>query len=513
MTLALRLPSAAALALLAIGLLSPSAVLGGSGTGPDVRTDISEQIDEYVAERLAATRTPAAAVAVIRGGETVHLAGYGDAGNAGTPVTADTPFLIGSVSKTFTGAAVYQLIRDDELALDERVRPYLERVTGRAAPAFDGVTVDHLIHHTSGLPQGLALPGSVPVRTGTDALALRIGDIVEQHVRTGEPGAEYEYSNANYLVLAAIVEEVTGRSFVEYVEAEVFEPLGMTTSFASQAHPGGADLVPGHESWFGTWQQSEQPYDPAGAAMGYMGSTARDMAAFMSATLHPSADALPFTAHDVAQDEPVATGWEVPLETGIARGWFSDEIAGHRTVSHAGSLGDYAAHVIMIPDANGLGIAVLQNASAFIAAGHDGQYGLSLGLMELLLGLDPQPRDPSPLLMLVVPLAAWGIGAGVIGLAIRFFTRRRSSAVRALDADRPRWRSAILPSLGYAAVGLTLLVVAPMSTGVSWASAQLFYPDAAWGVVVSGYVALAWAIGRLVLAWRRPSPSDGPADT
>ena len=464
----------------------------------DVSTGVSAEIHEYVVERLAASGAPAAAVAVVRGGETVHLAGYGDADDSGAPVTADTPFLVGSVSKPFTGAAVYQLIDDGLLGLDEPVGPYVEEVTGRAAPAFDGITVDHLIHHTSGLPQSLVLPGSVPIRTGEDALELRVGDIVDQHVRTRDPGAQYEYSNANYILLALIVEQVSSKPFAQYIEGEVFEPLGMEASFATDADPAAAELVPGHESWFGTWRQSDQPYDPAGAAMGYMGSTARDMAAFLSAELEPDRGALPFTAVDVITDEPTSTGWNVPLETGISRGWFTDEIGGLPTVSHAGSLGDYTAHVIMVPGADGLGIAVLRNASAFVAAGHDGQYDLSLGLMELLLGLDAQPREPSPLMTIAVPLIAWSIGLAVIVTAARYLLRRRSGSHDA-GARGGQLRGTLLPSLGFAGLAAALLIVAPMLMGVSWNSAQLFYPDMAWGVVFTGYVALAWAVARLVI--------------
>ena len=232
--------------------------------------------------------------------------------------------------------------------------------------------------------------------------------------------------------------------------------------------------------------------------MGYMGSTGRDMSAFLSAQLEGHR-ALPFTAADVAEDEPTSTGWDISLETGIARGWFTDEIDGQPTVSHAGSLGDYTAHVIMVPGADGLGIAVLRNASAFIAAGHEGQYALSLGLMELLLGLDVQPRDPSPLMTIVVPLIAWGIGMAVVALAVRFLMRRRSG-LRSDKADGTahRPRAIILPSLAFGVLAAGLLV-GPMLMGLSWKTAQLFYPDMAWGLLFSGSVALAWAVGRFVL--------------
>lgn len=501
-----RRSRAAGALLLLIALLIPSAALGRVPDTADLRSDISDEVDRYVTDRLSVTGVPGAAVAIVRAGETLHLAGYGD--TDGVSVSVDTPFLIGSVSKPFTGVAVHQLIHERRLALDEPVGPYLEAATGAPVPAFEGVLVQHLVNHTSGLPIGLALPGSVPVRTGPDALERRVVDIAERYERAREPGAAYEYANANYILLAWIVERVAGQPFADYIHGNVFEPLGMTASFASAEHPSAAEVIGGHESWFGFWRPSQQPYDPAGVAMGYMGSTARDMASFLEAQLGDAPAALPFTVADIAEDEDRSTGWDVPLETGIARGWFTDEVGGHRTVSHAGSLGDYAAHLITIPEADGLGIAVLQNASAFIAAGHEGQYDLSLGLVDLLLGRDPRPTDASPLMTVVVPLITWGIGLFVIILAVRHLVRRRSVQATVPGAHTTL-RSLIVPSLAYGVVALVLLV-APMLMGVSWSSAQLFYPDMAWGVVFSGYVALAWAVGRLVLGIRDTRPFASP---
>jgi CubicO group peptidase (beta-lactamase class C family) len=90
--------------------------------------------------------------------------------------------------------------------------------------------------------------------------------------------------------------------------------------------------------------------------MGYIGSSARDLASF----LHAHLDADPSVAASAAQvaDSPVvATGWDVVLETDAGLGWFLDHLDGHRVVSHAGSLGHFTTHLIMVPDA-GIGIAV-----------------------------------------------------------------------------------------------------------------------------------------------------------
>ena len=465
--------------------------------GASAESERSQRIDAHINDRLQATSIPGASVAVVRGGDTVHLAGYGKAGPVGDPVTADTPFLIGSVSKPFTAIAVFQLVHEGRINLGDPVGPYLEPTLGDDADAFEGMTIEHLLNHRSGMPMTLGLPGTAPVRTADDALQRRVADLARAHAPERAPGQAYEYSNANYILLAAVVEQVTGEAFADYLRERVFDPLAMTASFATNASPRAEGLATGHEAWFGLWRPSDQPYDPAGAAMGYMGSTARDLAAFLDAQLSGH-EALPVSAVEVVDRQATPTGWDVPLERSIVDGWFIDEVAGHRTVSHAGSIGDYAAHVIMVPGAD-LGIAVMQNASAFIAAGHEGQYALSLGLLDLLLDVESERSAPSPVMTVFLPALAWGLGVLVIANAVRYLVRGRARAA----ASHASWRFVAVrevgPVLAYLGLGLLALVLVPLLAGVRLETAQIFYPDLAWGLVFTGYAAIGWSVARVAL--------------
>lgn len=494
-------PNRSTLTILAalVSLSLASSIAFADEQKPEIRSEASRDIDAVVERWMESTGIPGSSVAVVRGGETIHLAGYGRAGSDGRQVTPDTPFLIGSVSKPFTAAAVYQLVQEGRLGWDEPVRPYLDAAVDAAAIAFEAITVEHLVMHTSGLSTNLALPGTVPVRAGDDALERRVADIMDQHKPTRSPGEDYEYSNANYILLAWIVERVAKVPFAEYIEHNVFGPLGMNSSFATQAHPRASDLASGHESWFGQWVASSQPYDPAGVAMGYMGSTARDLAAFLHAQLGPeSHQGLPVRAPHVVDRPAIPTGWEIPLETAIADGWFLDVVGGHKTVSHAGSLGDYTAHVIMVPGADGLGIAVSQNASAFVAAGHEGQYGLSLELLELLLGLNREERRISPLMTVLVPATVWGLVVLILASAVRFFVRRSRSQARPTPLGSLTRR--LLPAAVLVLMGLTVLLALPPLTGGTWRSVQLFYPDVAWGLLVAGWLTLGWGLAGVGIA-------------
>ncbi len=116
-----------------------------------VRSSDSDRIDALVADRMAAHGIPGASVAVVRGGQTIHLAGYGTADPDGTPVTPATPFLIGSASKPVTALAVRQLVEAGELSLDERVLPHLAGLVEEVPDGFEQVTAGQLLSHTGGL--------------------------------------------------------------------------------------------------------------------------------------------------------------------------------------------------------------------------------------------------------------------------------------------------------------------------------------------------------------------------
>lgn len=483
-------------------LLLPSS---GAVAAPDpmtVRTGESARIDAWVEERMSARGVPGTAVAVVRGGDVVHLAGYGTADQEGRAVAPDTPFILGSVSKPFTAVVVAELVEEGVLSWDDPVWPYLSHLVDEAPDGFETATVEQLLTHTGGLGMSVGTAGTVRIHDGPDALDRRVDELLSRPL-AGTPGEGFEYSNAGPMLLAAVVEQITDRSFAAELNDRVFDPLGMTGSFATADDPRAAAMATGHRQWFGQWRPTELPYDDAGVAMGYIASTAQDLAKFMQAHFdgHP---AIPATAADIATGTVAPTGWTTTFDAGYGHGWFVDELAGTPVVSHPGSLGHFTAHVLLAPDADGLGVAVVSNASSFLA-GHEAQYDLGLGLTHLLLGEEPHPADPSLLMTVVVPILAWLLVALLIGAIVRHLVRlplRGLSAAKGHGARR--WVRALLPGMAFLAVGAGLLA-APLGL------ARHFYPDGGWAVTVIAYLAASWGVTRLglgVLAMRRNRRPD-----
>jgi len=189
--------------------------------------NLSGRIDEVFAE-FDEVSMPGAIVAVVQDGKILHTAAYGMADlEQGKALTPSTPVNICSIGKQLTAYAIAFLADRGQLGLDDDVRSHLPWV-----PDFDHrITIGDLIHHTSGLRE---LDDLVHVADEWNE-PLRHEDVLSYVRRQRElnfpPGTDYLYSNTGYVLLAEVVESVTGQSFPEWAQTNIFEPLGMHDTF------------------------------------------------------------------------------------------------------------------------------------------------------------------------------------------------------------------------------------------------------------------------------------------
>lgn len=171
--------------------------------------------------------SPGCALAVAKQGKQIFSRGYGMANlEYSIPMTPDTISETGSVAKQFTAATIALLAQQGKLSLDDPLRKYLPEVPDFGVP----ITIRHLISHLSGLRDQneffdlMGLPMGRSVHTNDEIL-----EVVSRQKRLNfEPGTEYLYSNTGYTLLAHIVNRVSGKSFAEFTQEQLFRPLGMT---------------------------------------------------------------------------------------------------------------------------------------------------------------------------------------------------------------------------------------------------------------------------------------------
>lgn len=318
-------------------------------------------------QQLAEYQIPGAAVAVVKGGEILFAQGYGYADLASErAASADqTLFRTGSAAKLFTWTAVMQLVEQGQLDLHTDVNAYL---TGFRIPDTypEPITLAHLLTHTAGFEE--ASRGAMRARP-EDLEPL--GDYLARHIpaRVYPPGQVTAYSNYGTALAGYIVEQVSGQPYAQYVQEQIFDPLGMAHTTVAQPVPTAlaAHLATGYALANGAPQP--QPFEvfqiaPAGSAS----ASASDMARFMSAHLQSGAAGdgrilQPQTAQMMQQTQ----FRNAPELCGVAYGFYEMRVNGRRLLTHAGDTSHFHSQLLLLPEEN-LGLYLVYNAANSVAA-------------------------------------------------------------------------------------------------------------------------------------------------
>lgn len=340
----------------ALAVCTPaSSASEAKGVGPESRVDaLFKEFD---------AAAPGCAVGVYRAGEIVFSKGYGLANlKAKEPITDRTVFDVASLSKQFTAFAIALLAREGRLSLDEEVEKYIPELPRLGHP----ITIRHLVHHTSGLREYGALMELTGWRLDeplakSDVLAL----LNRQRELNFTPGERHEYNNTNYLLMALIVERVTGQAFKEYAAQKIFRPLGMTSTYVR--YP--TDPVPKRAvNYTGMPDGSYIPnrvWDRAyGAGVANVHTSIEDLEKWDRNFFRPivSDEALIRTVYSTATlNSGKSTTYAYGLDLGTHHGM--------RTVSHGG-IGGGSFHLLRLPEQR-LSVATLCNRYAFGANAPD----------------------------------------------------------------------------------------------------------------------------------------------
>ncbi len=313
------------------------------------RADVEEFFDLLIKDQLAREDIAGAVVGVVKDGQVVLAKGYGYADvEKGTPATADASlFRIGSISKLITWTAAMQLVEQRKLSLDEDVNTYLDF---KIPPAFGKpITLRNLMTHSAGFEDtwrdlGVAEPQQlIPLET-----------YVKTHIpkRIYPPGEVSAYSNYGATLAGYLVQRVSGKAFDEYVDENIFRPLGMNRTTFAQPPPSG--LAPLVSEGYGLASAPAGGFEymtlfPAGS----VSASANDMCKFMLAHLQDGQlngakildpDTLRLMHSRTFGFDDRMNGW--------AYGFYEESTNGHRIIGHGGDLQRFHSDLHLILDAN-----------------------------------------------------------------------------------------------------------------------------------------------------------------
>jgi CubicO group peptidase (beta-lactamase class C family) len=369
-------------------ILTTLVPINAEATPPRASTEF-DVIDDYVGDRLDDLRMPGAALGIVKDGEVVHLQTFGNADDHGNAVTVETPFKIGSLSKSFTALAVMQLVEAGKIQLDAPVQRYLPEFRVADLEASKRITVRHLVNQVSGIPTSAGMDYMYRTDRADDALEREVAKSSDVKL-TYDPGARWQYSNRNYTTLGLIVKVASGQSYEEYIQEHVLGPLAMKQSFMHLDEAKSHGLATGHQYWFG-W-----PVPGGGLSenraitpTGLITASIEDMSSWLIVNLN----------HGVYNGTPVLSASGIDqLHAGVApmtdkaryaMGWWETDIEGAPIVTHNGDTGESHSTMVISPS-TGWGVVLLMNGS-------NGQARLDIpayGVMAQLVGV-PAPEMPS----------------------------------------------------------------------------------------------------------------------
>ena len=319
--------------IIALLLLTPT---GNGGMRPSA-------IDEYVTARMRASRIPGLSLAIVKDDRVVYLKGYGRADSSGRPVTPQTPFLIGSITKPFTALAVMQLVEAGKVELDAPVQRYISWFRVADPEASRRITVRQLLTMTSGLPQIY----ETQVWTAQDAGALERAVRILETKALSRPVGAFGYSNSNYETLGQLVHTVSGLSYEDYVKQHLFAPLDMRQSFVSQDEARQHGMATGHRWWFGIPIPVTLPYNRGELPAGYIFSSAEDMSHFLIAQMNGGR----YGNVSVLSPDGIALTHSAPAAGSYAMGWETVRDEGRTLINHDGGTANFQSSLFFDPDA------------------------------------------------------------------------------------------------------------------------------------------------------------------
>jgi CubicO group peptidase (beta-lactamase class C family) len=428
-----------------------------------------------------------AAYAVISGDEQV-IAGHGAA-------SPDTPFVIGSVSKSFTALAILQLVDRGMIDLDSPVTDHLDWFT--TADPTAPITIRHLLNQTSGLS---TLDGSRSVFTPEISLEERVRSI-EDYGLVSEPGSEFNYSNLNYAILGLIIQDVSGLDYGAYVEAEIFEPLGMEHSHSDFAQGLADGLAQGTITIFGIPVALRQTAFPGTVPDGYLISTAADLAEygrFQMGDGRFEGRRLISAENMALMHTPVAPSQGRAHLDHYAMGWRTGSIDGQPLISHDGNTFGYHANAAILPDLDAAVVVIMARNGIMVT-------GPETAGLEALIGGAPSVSRASTIAWVAIDVVA----ALLVLASIVFVVRRRRRRQTNPPGTPRRWPGVLQIAAGVIIGAAVAFLVASMSGGLDLVAFRLFWalaPDVM--IIAAAIPLLLTAAGIATLLERRVRQED-----
>lgn len=413
--------------------------------------ELFSRIDEYARNFARDAEIPALSMIVVDKERVLFSGNYGEC------ASSDTPFVLGSVSKSFSAVCIMRLAEEGEIDLGAPISDYLPD-----AGYGKEITVRQLLTHTSGLG-------------GYQTLA---------DYQMIYPQGEHHYANVNYALLGEIIERVSGMPYSEYIAANVFAPLGLLNTSADKEDAEKSGLIGGYTNVFGIPVKRDPDYPTSKDAWitvpaGYISASANDLGKYLQMYLNGGDEILDSQSVQMMLcGDSVYAEDDVPYRYGY--GWtMIEEPLAERVYRHAGLTRTSASCVFLLPE-RGLGVAVCANVNDYFVA-NELLDSFGWGIVLMLTGEQPNSitRGDYMLPHAVINAILLAVAASAIlpWTLLKRYIRRAKGATLRIALLRLILLHAVYPA--FLLCIPTLFFDAPL-----WV-ARAFVPDVYWTLVLS----------------------------
>ncbi|MDF2511297.1 MAG: beta-lactamase [Herbinix sp.] len=469
----------------------------------EITTNYAE-IDSYVEKEMEQCRIPGFALGIVKNNEIIYLKGYGYADSSGREVTPQTPFLIASLSKSFTAMAIMQLVDEQKLDLDKPVQTYIPWFRVSDLQASSEITVRQLLNHTSGI--GADAEYEIATLRGDDTN-------IEQFVRkmskiklTKKVGESFQYNNANYIILGQIIQSISGLSYENYMKQKVFQPLGMLHSYVSQDEAKKDGMAVGYRTMFGIPVPVELPYRRDFLPTYSIISCSEDISKYLVALLNNGN----YNNSQVLSEQGVT---ELMMPSSKISDWQSYGLGWYVTsgsVYHGGEVTNYQSKAKMIPE-DSLGVILMYNTSSstltkLFKSGYRDR--IESGIISILYGYEPDEVQPGARLFDLnrYPMSATYsiyiiLCTLIVMILVLSVIRLKSFKKRLVTGKKSSWRFVFIGLINFA-LPLYILFIIPESENFSWRFILYYVPDIGYFTLLTCIAALIIGIIKLVISYR-----------
>lgn len=311
---------------------------------------LTTTIDSIMSSHFLSS-APGAAIIITKEDEVIYAKGFGMANlELEVPMTSEMIFRLGSITKQFTAVSILMLEEGGKLNVKDDIRQYLSDYPTHGKT----ITIENLLTHTSGIPSFTSLPNFLEIEQ-TKYTTNEILDLFKNKPLEFEPGEHFTYSNSGYNVLGAIIESVSGMTYEEFVETQIFEKLGMHNSFYDHPEEIIKNKILGYDKDSLEYKRADYMTMCAPFSGGGLRSNVHDLAIWNQA-IHKG---------KLISTEKLARAF-MPFKLNSGElsnygfGWFSDSFLGHQLIHHSGGIFGFVTSGFYFPKED-IYIAILSN--------------------------------------------------------------------------------------------------------------------------------------------------------